>query len=129
MASRYGKPVWITGAAQLCQVILIYSFCWVRWSAPRSAGSGAEPEGFRVWGTYINLNPNPHAEFACMGGDDSAQIYFMRQVLALMDGNPKVERRAPSLLHVTHASGGCEPVHAAASTIDCCASMTAGRAH
>ncbi len=32
------------------------------------------------------------AEFACMGGDDTAQIYFMRQVLALLDANPAVER-------------------------------------
>jgi len=31
-------------------------------------------------------------EFACMGGDDTAQIYFMRQVLALLDANPAVER-------------------------------------
>ena len=35
-----------------------------------------------------------------MGGDDTAQIYFMRQVLALMDGNPKVERCA-------HSSAAC----------------------
>ena len=27
-----------------------------------------------------------------MGGDDTAQIYFMRQVLALLDANPAVER-------------------------------------
>ena len=40
-------------------------------------------------------------EFACMGGDDTAQIYFMRQVLALLDANPSVERCAH--LHVKQA--------------------------
>ena len=40
-----------------------------------------------------------------MGGDDTAQIYFMRQVLALMDANPSVERRAPCLPRITPAHG------------------------
>lgn len=64
------------------------SFCWGALVCYNVTRLGAEPE---------HVGP----EFACMGGDDTAQIYFMRQVLALMDGNPKVERCAHPLLHVT----------------------------
>ncbi len=55
------------------------TFCWVHLGQHMVNRRVPEPE-------------HAHAEFACMGGDDTAQIYFMRQVLALMDANPMVER-------------------------------------
>lgn len=51
-----------------------------------------------------------------MGGDSTAQIYFMRQVLALMDANPMVERCAPfshshCLAGTTVCLHACQSLH------------------